>query len=218
MVVPFGAGLVHVVGLPLLDPVRGAPDPRREAWLASLVSDALSEAVLGAPARRAAWSAVSGRELPAGWTPRAPADTELLSQGFALLDQLVALGDRATPHVAEAGEPRLPASAEALLDRRLEALSLLLLGEDAAALGVLRAAVEPLWTEEQRTFLAGEARVLDVIERLAEEGPTSWDRAWGGVDAWSTALAAWFDGRQSEALQWLGVAAERLHLDEAPSR
>jgi hypothetical protein len=218
MVVPFGAGLVHVVGLPLLEPVRGSPDPRREAWLAELVSEALGEAVLGAPARRAAWSAVSGRELPEAWTPRAPAATELLAQGFAVLDQLVALGDRATPHISPAGEQRLPATAEALLEERLDALSLLLLGDDAGALGVLRAAVEPLWTEEQRTFLAGEARVLDVIERLAEEGPESWDRAWDGVDAWSRALAAWFDGRREEALQWLGLAAEQLHLGEAPAK
>ncbi len=215
MVVPFGAGLVHVVGLPLLDPLRGAPDPRRDAWLAALVSEALSEAVLGAPERRAAWRAVTGRELPDAWTPRPPAETEAFRQGFALLDQLVALGDRATPHLTSADEPRLPASAEALLDRRLDALTLLLHGDDAGALDVLRRTVEPLWTEQQRTFMAGEARVLDVLQRLAEEGPGSWDRAWDGVDAWSRALVAWFDGRQDEALQWLGRAAELLHLDGA---
>jgi hypothetical protein len=217
LVVPFGAGEVHVIGLPLLSPVRGAPDPLREEWLVRLLHDSLRDAVLGAPARRMAWEQATGRLLPESWTPLPPEQAEDLRRGFALLDQLVAMGDRATPWLAGVGEePALPLPLQELLARRLDALTYLLLGDAPAAREVLRKAVEPLWTEETRAFLANEARVLEKLATMAAAGPGTWDRAWDGVDAWSRALAAWFGGRRQESFDWLGRATVLLGLDVAP--
>ncbi len=214
--VPFGAGAVQVIGLPLLAPVRGAPDPLREQWLAQRLHDALREATLGAPARRAAWEEATGRTLPETWTPLPPGEAEDLRRGFALLDQLVAMGDRATPYLGGGEEPALPQPLQELLARRLDALTQLLLGDSPAARETLRAAVEPLWTEETRAFLASEARVLEALSGLAAEGPGAWDRAWEGVNAWSRSLSAWFGGRRGEAFDWLGRATVVLGLDPTP--
>ncbi|HEX5011134.1 MAG TPA: glycoside hydrolase family 2 TIM barrel-domain containing protein [Planctomycetota bacterium] len=208
LVVPFGAGQIQDVGLPLLAPVRGETDPLREAWLVRLIDDALRAAVLEAPARRAAWTAQTGRPLPAPWSPLPPSQAEELRHGFALLDQLVALGDRATPYLAGDDAPALPASVQELLARRLDALTLLLLGDAPGARETLRAAMTPQWTEETRAFVAGEARVLRVLTDKAAQGPAAWDRAWDAVDAWSHALVAWFGGQHKEAFDWLGRAAE----------
>gem|GEM_PF-6869182 len=217
LVVPFGAGQVHVIGLPLLSPVRGATDPLREQWLMRLLNDALREAEVGAPARRQAWEEATGRALPETWTPVPPEQAEDLRRGFELLDQLVAMGDRATPYLLKTGEePALPLPLQELLARRLDALTHLLLGDAPAAREVLRKAVEPMWTEETRAFLAHESRVLEALATLAAAGPSTWDRAWDAVDAWSRSLSAWFGGRREEAFDWIGRAIVLLGLDPTP--
>jgi Glycosyl hydrolases family 2, TIM barrel domain len=215
IVVPFGAGQLHCVGLPLLAPVRGQPDPLREAWLVRLIDDALRAALLDSDPRREAWAATTGRALPPPWKPLPPADAEELRIGFALLDRLVAVGDRATPYLPSDDAPALPASVQTLLARRLDALTLLLLGEVAGARDVLRTSIEPQWTDQARAFVDGEERVLQVLTEKAAQGPAAWDSAWDAVDAWSRALVAWYGERPQEAFDWLGRAAEVAGLPPA---
>jgi hypothetical protein len=204
---PFGAGRLVLVGLPLLDPVRGQTDPLRESWLMDALGEALRVALVQATAHREAWEAAAGRKLPVAMT-LGTVVADQLAPRFAELDALVALADRAATAL---GSPEaLPDAWRALPERRQAAWTALLLGDAGVAEETLRAAVIPLATDELRDFQAAEGRVLAALAARAAQGPAGWPSAWDGADAWGRALAAWFGGRPEEAQADLARAAAAL--------
>lgn len=205
VVLPFGRGRFHLIGLPLLDIVGERVDPRRDARLTRAMLDALE------------WSAT---HLPAGGPERLPAliplDTQTLAYGLELIDRVVALGDRASP-ITSAGlgtEPRLPHGPAAALGLRRRAIEALLEGRRDEAFTLLGEAVTSIWNEDVERFLALEQSVLDQLaDRVADESPEGWDLAYDAVEIWGHAIAAWFAGDVQAALDWLGRAEVRLNVD-----
>lgn len=202
IVLPFGRGRFHLIGLPLLDIVGDRVDPRRDARLARAVLGALQ------------WSA---KHLPAG-TPTMPAgilplDAQPISYGMSLIDRVVALGDRASAitSASRGSEPRLPEGPAAALVVRQRAIEALVEGRREEGLTLLREAVESVWSEDVQRFLALEQVVLDLLaERADDESQAGWDLAYDAVEMWGQAVAAWFAGEVEPALDWLGRAEQRL--------
>ncbi|MHC4844522.1 MAG: glycoside hydrolase family 2 protein [Planctomycetota bacterium] len=202
IVLPFGRGRFHLIGVPLLDIVGDRVDPRRDARLAHAVRGALQ------------WSA---RNLPDGERvtpdPLLASDAAALDLGLELIDRVIALGDRASP-ITSAGqgtEPRLPPGPAAALALRNRAIEALLDGRREDCFTTLRTAVEQVWTEDLQRFLALEAVVLDQLAvRVDAETDEGWDLAYDAVEMWARAIALWYAGDAETALDWLGRA--ELHL------
>lgn len=208
--VPYGHGGFTFVGLPLLDPVDGAPDPRRDAWLSALVLETAAECA------ERVLSGVPRPGLPAPGTEVLPAslpdgEWALLATGLDQLAQAVALEDRAS--VMDASKTLSPAL-DAAMDAQRRALTLLASGQRAPAFEVLTAAHAAVWTPGLAALLALEQRVLEGVARTTARGTRDdWDRAFQAVDHWGRGLTRWFDDDADGAYAWLG-RAELLVTDD----
>jgi hypothetical protein len=202
IVLPFGKGRFHLIGVPLLDIVGDQVDPRRDSRLAFAVRGALQWAAQNLP-----------DGAPTALDPMIQLDLSALDHGLALVDRVVALGDRASP-ITSAGlgtEPRLPPGPAAALALRRRAIEALLDGRRDESFALLQQAVEGFWTEELQRFLALEAVVLELLaERVDAETDEGWDLAYDAVEMWARAVAFWFAGDTETALDWLGRA--EMHL------
>jgi hypothetical protein len=193
LVVPFGRGTIHVSGLPLLDPLDGRVEPRRDAHLADLLT-------------RAAAAALSD---PPPWTPPGDDDLEDMAEALERIDRVVALGDRSTPYTTE--RFRLPETLSIALRRRQQALELLFQDRGQRCRELLQQVAEATWSPSIEQLLAVESRVIErLARRLASTTPQDRDRAHEALELWARAMAAWSAGDAQAALTALAEAERAL--------
>ncbi|MCB9897609.1 MAG: hypothetical protein H6825_06380 [Planctomycetes bacterium] len=207
--VPYGAGRIVFVGVPLLDPVLSAHDARRDGALLQLVLDGAARAreVVPVDAARAAFV-----------RPRLSAlDEAALDRTIFELGRVVDVAERESI-VAGARQERydLPPEARAALDAQQAALVAWIEGRPDDGRAVLRAALERL--DAQSSSLLGlEQKVLDDLGRLVARGARAdLDRAYSALEAWVSGLAFWSAGDLETAFDWLGRAELALRPPVAP--
>ena len=183
--VPFGAGQVVFVGLPLLEPVKHRHDPVRDRLLARLLEAAAAEVVRGAPGDPA--------------RPLDLSDEQLARLGPSLdhFARVVALADRFSFVVNGVASPGKVVGDD--LAARDAALQALFAGEEGAAERLL-AVLDGVWSEGTARFVEREERALARAKALILQG-TPIERPVRAriVDRWGHAVMAWVAGDDEEA-------------------
>jgi hypothetical protein len=204
---PYGSGAVTFVGMPLLEPVDGDADPRRDAVLAHLLMEVASEAVW----RRAS----EGTPEPTLTQPVAafePAEEQAIEHAFGAIRRVVALADRYS--AVHGGSTPLPEDTGRAIDELNRGLHDLARNNLGKGRQHLLRAFESAWDDETAAFLALEEEVLAGVRRLREAGDdAALLAAHGAIDLWESGVVEWFTGRRDTAFAWLGRA--ELLLAEA---
>jgi hypothetical protein len=200
---PFGQGRVHVVGVPLLDPVSGTDagtvDARRDAVLAGLVERARREPLVPRQA----------------WRPLPPEDRDELTRGLLRVRRLVELGNRYSPFTGSAVRSTgVPEAMAAVLDVKNRALTALMEGRPDEARTLLSGLLDSAWSPDLEAFLTAEEAVLGPLEALVEgDLAGGLDRAHRVHELWARAMAAQFGGDSAGAMAWLEEAERALAGD-----
>jgi hypothetical protein len=196
--VPLGAGTLVFVGMPLLEPVSGAPDASRDAALAHLVLEAAAEGD---------WRARTGSapDAPGPALVIDPLEQAAMEDGMSAVRRLSALADRfSVVHGAESDRPLAAAGAAADMHQGLLALAQSMHHPGRQH---LLDAYRLAHSDDIAGFLALEGRVIEGIAHLrrssdeadllvAHEATTAWERG----------VSEWFTGEYEVALAWLGRA------------
>jgi hypothetical protein len=195
---PYGAGRLHLVGVPLLKSVDGKPDSRRDALL-----DTLLTAVADA-----------GRIEP--WTPLPPALAARVQTALLRLSRLAGAGDRFSPFTGTSlHNSSLPEAAAVALAAKNAALARLLDGDVTTGALELERLADRLWSADWEAWLDREDEVLTGLEALVT-GPTGAGdlmRAQPVAEGWAQAIRLQFGGDTAGALERLDRAKERLNND-----
>lgn len=200
--VPYGRGAIVFVGLPLLTPVAGAADARRDAFLAHLVLESAADAV---------WRL---HGLGQQYVGRAPepvegVEGELLERAMDAVRRLVGAADRYS--LVHAGSQVLPEAPAAALDGLHRALTDLSRGYKSKARQALLEAYTRTQEPDTEAFLALERSVLDDVALLRRSSAEA-DLlvAHEAVDCWQLGLTEWFTGSRETGLAWMGRAEKLL--------
>lgn len=196
--VPYGAGQFVFVGLPLLEPIDGQPDPRRERLLARLLMLAADEQ--------------AERDLfPAAGEPLELDDRELAQLETALdaVDRVAALSGRFS---SQAKAPRRASESVAVpigraLEHQRAAYDALARGKLGVAAQRMLSAYSLVWDDEMAAFLALEAHVLDGLMKAAAAGTRAGsDAAFRAYGFWVVGIKERFVGHDAVSLDWMGRA------------
>jgi hypothetical protein len=197
---PFGRGTITVVGLPLLDTLRGVTDPLRDETLAHLVLESAAEV-----AERFRHG-VTG-ESPFRLVRHEPLPDEeltLFAEGFARIARAVELADR---YSTIGGTHELPPELAEAFERQIASIQALVAGHRSMARRELSIAHDMVWTAELVAFLALDEIVIDMIVRLLSQGGyADRDLAYETLEFWRSGVEAWFSGETETAYAWLGRA------------
>jgi hypothetical protein len=209
--VPFGRGRFRFMGLPLLNEVKGQPDPRRDKALEQVLRDAADHT------RAARAAAVTTTSEDPGTTAGAPAadlSPQAAATAASALDELArwsTLGDRISPWQQGPSGPQLPAAVAAALDGRDVALLALLEGRTTDALAQLEQAAASLRSPEAAEFLALQEAVLaELLPHARAKTLPEVDLAYEVTEAWVRGVIEWFAGERAAACDRLRAALARL--------
>lgn len=198
--VPFGRGTITLVGLPLLDKVQGQPDPLRDETLAHLILESAAEVADRFRHGVTGESPFVMRELE----PLIPDEVALYTAAFGRVALAIELADR---YSTISGTAELPPTLAAALGEQIRSIEALVGGHRAEARRALSAAHDMVWSTELEAFLALDAIVIRMVERLLALGTfADRDLAYGALELWRSGVAAWFAGETDLAYAWLGRA------------
>ena len=201
--VPFGRGAITFVGMPLLEPVDGRPDPRRDAVLAHLVMEVASETAWHLQGAGGPSSFTAGRSGPL--PPLEPQEERAIGEALEAIRAVAGLADRYS--VIHGGSQPVPAAIARALDELNRGVSDLARRNRGQGRAHLLRAFESAWSDETAAFLALEQTVLDGVRRLRESGGESaLLTAHEAIDQWENGVVEWFTGRRDTAFAWLGRA------------
>ncbi|MGQ0554297.1 MAG: glycoside hydrolase family 2 TIM barrel-domain containing protein [Planctomycetota bacterium] len=209
---PFGRGRIHVLGLPLMQPLGENVEPRRDTELAERLAKLLAAMPhFAPPAVPSGETSDSPRLQPSAlgaFFARSEEDRLAVAKGFARLERVASLADRHSLFGAAAGQPLgLQGPVVEGIARRQEALQALLTGDLDGVLRGLSAAMDAVWTERTEDFLQLEQRVLAALAvRVAAGSHDDWNRAYTGMESWVRGIVAWHRGEVKVAFDWLGRA------------
>lgn len=192
--VPFGQGAFVVAGLPLLEPVLGEVDARRETLLLELL--------------RAAAESTRPEAGPPAWTDLPDLHAATLEYGMELVGRVAGLAERFS--VVRGGRVNtyaLPEEVGAALALQHRAVEAFLAGRTGEGRQLMLEALSAVWGEQVAAFLALEESVLGLLDERIESGRRDQlDEAYEMLEAWTFGMAHWFAGERQTALDWLGRA------------
>ncbi len=199
--VPFGRGEFVFSGLPLLDPVLGEADPRRDRLLSNLVESV----ALGMRNK------LPTPEDTAAPLPLTPEQVAAYGRGTTQLARFSAVLDRYS--FVTSGRPAPPAYAVERLIRRDQGLAALFEGTDAAW-EYLEEAFAGLWTEDVAAFVEREEDLLARTKRLILRGtPDARELGALVVQEWGFGVMTWVGGDREGAAARFDAADALLASD-----
>jgi hypothetical protein len=198
---PFGRGKIVFVGVPLLDPILGEPDPLRDRMLSELI-----ESVAFEIRNRVPEPAMTARPLPL-----TELQLEEYAEGMARLTQISDVGVRysfiTAGRVAPASLALVPASI------RDQGLISLFSGQEGAW-EHLRSAFDGIWTDDVARFVQRERQILEeLVLSILGASPQARKKAAQVVQDWGHGVMAWVHGNSAEAHERLNAAEELLAGD-----
>ncbi len=196
--VPYGKGQLLFVGMPLLEPVAGAPDARRDRVLADLILSLAHEAYLSMPD-----AASRARPLPLDERQLAT-----YAEHMSRLSRLCAVADRYSFVTFGAMAPRSLVT-DAIV-RRDQALARVF-HEEEQAWELLEQAFTGTWSAETEHFVEREEQTLAQLKQLILKA-TAEARGLGArvVHEWGHGVMGWIRGDPAEAHARLDFAEELL--------
>ena len=190
--VPFGKGQVVFVGLPLLEPIAGGPDPLRDRLLAQLVIRLATEA--------------RHRERPDPGRPL-PLDERQLATyalGMERLARVSAMADRFS-FILAGSTARSNVVVDALI-RRDQGLAALFEGNEGAW-EHLQASLEDVWAGDVPAFVEREEQVLAKLKAVIMKGsPEARELGSRAVVPWGHGVVAFIQGDPERAHELLDAA------------
>jgi hypothetical protein len=198
---PFGRGKIVFVGVPLLDPILGEPDPLRDRMLSELI-----ESVAFEIRNRVPEPAMTARPLPL-----TELQLEEYAEGMARLSQINDLGDRYSFIMAGKMAPASLALVPASI--RDQGLISLFNGQEGAW-EHLRSAFDGIWTDDVVRFVQREQKILDrLVLSILGASPQAREKAAQVVQDWGHGVMAWIHGNSTEAHNRLDAAEKLLGGD-----